>query len=82
MNYCLEMDLTCSKKAREQYYNLLHIPAGNQSQKTLLINNKKSIKDIEKITTVLKNIPNNALPESFKKIKNHLIELVNEYVKA
>lgn len=43
------------------------MPAGNQSQKTLLINNKKSIKDIEKITTVLKNIPNNALPESFKK---------------
>lgn len=82
MNYCLEMDLTCSRKAREQYYNLLHIPAGNQSQKTLLINNKKSIKDIEKITAVLKNIPNNALPESFKKIKNHLIELVNEYVKA
>lgn len=82
MNYCLEMDLTCSKKAREQYYNLLHIPAGKQAQKTLLIENKKSIKDIEKITTVLNNIPNNALPESFKKIKNHLIELVNEYVKA
>lgn len=67
MNYCLEMDLTCSKKAREQYYNLLHIPAGKQAQKTLLIENKKSIKDIEKITTVLNNIPNNALPESFKK---------------
>ena len=73
MNYCLEMDLTCSTKAREQYYNILHIPPENQNQNYLLLHNGKSIKDIEKITTILSNIPKSSYPESYAKIKNILI---------
>lgn len=44
MNYCLEMDLTCSKKARNEYYMLLNILPENKTQKFLLEKNLKSIK--------------------------------------
>lgn len=81
MNYCLEMDLTCSKKAREKYYQMLHITPNNQNQKYLLTENKKSIKDIEKIMGILSVLPKTSYPESFLKIKNALIKDIIQVTK-
>lgn len=47
MNYCLEMDLMCSKRAREIYYMEKNILPEHQTQKYILVNQKKAIKDIE-----------------------------------
>ena len=78
MNYCLEMDLTCSSKAREEYYRLLNVMPDNKNQKFLLERNKKAIKDIKKIMEVMDGIPLMSYPESYKKIRNYLIQKINE----
>lgn len=76
MKYCLEMDLTCSSNARNEYYKLLNVMQDNQNQKFLLEKNKKSIKDIKKIMKVMDAIPLTSYPESYKKIKNYLIQII------
>ena len=80
MNYCLEMDLTCSSKACEEYYRLLNTMENNKNQKFLLERNKKAIKDIKKIMEVIDCIPLVSYPESYKKIKNYLIQKINENI--
>lgn len=82
MNYCLEMDLSCSSQARSHYYHILHIDPANQSQQNLLISNKKAIKRIENIDQVLRSIPKNSFPESYMKIKNHIVDMINSMVTA
>ena len=82
MNYCLEMDLSCSNQARNAYYNILHIAPAHRSQKNLLTSNNKAIKSIENIDQVLSSIPKKYLPESYKKIKNHIVDMVNSMVIA
>lgn len=56
MNYCLEMDLTCSSKARDEYYRMLNTMPANKNQKFLLERNSKTIKKIDKILFILDNI--------------------------
>ena len=82
MNYCLEMDLSCSSQARSHYYHILHIDPANQSQQSLLISNKKAIKRIENIDQVLRSIPKSSFPESYMKIKNHIVDMINSMVTA
>ena len=77
MNYCLEIDLTCSKEAREKYYESLNVLQSNQNQKFLLEKNAKTIKKIEKILNILDEIPKNSYPESYNKIKRAIIEDIN-----
>lgn len=45
--------------------------------KSLLVNNKKSIKDIKKIMEIMRKIPLTSYPESYKKIKKYLIQEIN-----
>ena len=80
MNYCLEMDLTCSDRAREQYYILLNTMPAKKNQKYLLVENRKTIKGIEKILKIIDTIPKTSYPESYQKIKNHIVEMINKYV--
>lgn len=80
MNYCLEMDLTCSEKARNEYYRLLDILPQNKTQKFLLEKNHKSIKKIDKILKILDNIPKRAYPESYSKIRKAIIEDINLHI--
>ena len=53
MNYCLEMDLMCSKRAREIYYMEKNILPEHQTQKYILVNQKKAIKDIKIIMKIM-----------------------------
>lgn len=80
MQYCLEMDLTCSAKAREEYFALLNTLPKNKSQRHLLVENKKTIKNIDKILKVLNNIPKKHYPESYSKIKNTIIADINKHI--
>lgn len=74
MMYCLEIDLICSSKAREIYYKHLNIPEENQKLDVLLLDNKKAIKRRENILKVMSELPLKNYPESFKKIRNAIIE--------
>ena len=64
MNYCLEMDLTCSTKARNQFYRILNMMPSEQNQYILLTQKRSSIKKIENILEVLAAIPVTSYPES------------------
>lgn len=81
MHYCLEMDLSCSSKARDEYYRMLNVVPANKTQKFLLTQNSKTIKDINKILSILGAIPPKSFPESFQKIRsgilNEIITLLN-----
>lgn len=81
MNYCLEMDLTCSEKARQEYYLMLNTTPENKTIKHLLVDNKKTIKKIDKILKILERIPKKNYPESYLKIKNAILEDINTYIK-
>ena len=78
MNFCLEMDLTCSANARKVYFYLLKITQENQTQKVSLEKNGSTIKKIKNIIYVLKNIEKISYPKSFQLIKNEIINRVNK----
>lgn len=82
MNYCLEMDLVCSKAARKEYCNLLHLPFTKTDSclTTLLVNNKRSIKETKKLFHVLNSLKPSELPESYCKIRTFLSEKVRSLV--
>jgi predicted ATP-dependent endonuclease of OLD family len=80
MNYCLEMDLTCSSKARDEYYKLLNTLPVNKNQKFLLEKNAKAIKKIDKILSIIDTIPQKSYPESYLKIRNTLIDDINSFI--
>lgn len=65
MNYCLEMDLMCSKRAREIYYMEKNILPEHQTQKYILVNQKKAIKDIKIIMKIMDELVGNSYPISY-----------------
>lgn len=80
MNYCLEMDLTCSSRARQEFYALLNVLPEDQTQKHLLEDSPKGLKKIERILKVLDNIPKSSYPESYTKIKNSILTSIESCV--
>lgn len=80
MNYCLEMDLTCSAKARDEYFKLLNTMPENKNQKHLLEKNNKTIKRIDKILYILDRIQKKHYPESYSKIRVAIVEDINRYL--
>lgn len=80
MNYCLEMDLTCSSKARDEYYRLLNTLPINKNQKFLLEKNSKAIKKIDKILNIIDVIPQKSYPESYLKIRNTIVEDIRDNI--
>ena len=78
--FCLEMDLVHSIKTRNEYYRVLQIPVENQTPLELLTNKKDTIKDVQHLMTVVKNVKVVDLPISFKKITKILEERVNKVI--
>lgn len=81
MQYCLEMDMTCSNSICDEYYKYLNMLPNEQSQKNLLLKKHKAIKGIDYILNALDNVKPQVYPNSLKKIKNGILDDVLEYVK-
>ena len=79
MMYCLEIDLVCSSKARDVYYEILKLPNDKQKQKILLTENLKAIKKRENVLQVISKLQPINYPESFNKIKNAIIKDITNY---
>lgn len=81
MQYCLEMDLSCSEKARDIFYDKLNLlKEENRTQRYILVKCKKAIKKIGAIMDVLDAIPKTSYPESFSKIRTAIKEDVIRYL--
>ena len=79
MMYCLEIDLVCSSKARDVYYEILKLPNDKRKQKILLTENHKAIKKRENVLEVINRLKPINYPESFNKIKNAIIKDMTNY---
>lgn len=72
MKWGLEVDLIGSSRGRELFYTECKIPQNKRNAYELLVNNKKSIKGIDKIAPVIRALPKNNYPRSFSKIRELL----------
>ena len=79
MMYCLEIDLACSSKARDIYYEILKLPNDKRERKILLTENHKAIKKRENVLEVINRLKPINYPESFNKIKNAIIKDITNY---
>lgn len=77
MHYSLEIDLTGSIKACEEFYTLLNIPLRDRTKQHLLLFNSTTIKDVAKIITILKKIDHKNYPESYQKIRSAIVSEIN-----
>lgn len=80
MIYCLEMDLCCSSKACEQYYQMLNMLPADHNLKSLLSDKKNAIKKPEYILPILDNIENKDYPISYKKIGKAIFEKIQCFI--
>lgn len=69
MQYCLEMDLICSDKIRQEYYTYFNMMPNEQNSKRLLLGKKKAIKKIENILNAMNSVQYKSYPISLRKIK-------------
>lgn len=81
MNYCLEMDLSCSSQARSIYYELLNLEPDNQTQRKLLIDNYKAIKKFEYILEIIQRIESKSYPNSYKKITKAISDDIQKRIR-
>ena len=79
MQYCLEMDLTCSKRIREKYYEILNIGPENRNQKYLLEKRRGPIKKQENILAIITNSTAADYPLCLQKMKNSLVKNIQTY---
>jgi putative ATP-dependent endonuclease of OLD family len=76
MNYTLEIDLVASHTAAGHFYSVLNVPNSNRSQTELLMRRGDQIKKIDVLLQVIRRTPHKNLPNSFKRIKNVLGDLI------
>ncbi|WP_434135404.1 AAA family ATPase [Pseudomonas luteola] len=78
MNYNLEMDLLCSDFAVEVMSDKLNINGDNRNRCFLLTQRHKAIKKIDNILYTLNSLENRNLPNSYKRIKRKLADIIRE----
>ncbi|MPM67808.1 hypothetical protein SDC9_114733 [bioreactor metagenome] len=74
------MDLCCSSKACEQYYQMLNMLPEDHNPKALLINKQNAIKKPEYILPILDSIGNKDYPKSYKKIAKAIIKEIKRFI--
>ncbi len=77
MNYSLEMDLLCSNLAVSEMSKTLKLNSLQSNRLFLLTERHKVIKDIENILTVLKKLQIINYPNSFKRIRNRVEQIIS-----
>lgn len=78
MQYCLEMDLIANDKTKEVYFDNYGLQGEARTNKSLLIDRKKDIKDPTKLIPVVEAVAPRDYPISFKKIRHALLEIIQE----
>ena len=78
--YNLEMDLVNSKRAKQEFYRVLNIPAQHQNSRTILKDRRKVIKRLGVLMRVVRNVPHANLPNSYKRIKKIVKQKATEFL--
>lgn len=78
MKYNLEMDLVASNTACTLIYDKLNIPLANQNTNYLFTKNESSLKKIDMLVHIINNLPQQNLPNSYKRIIRRFKEVIKE----
>ena len=76
MNYNLEIDLLCSDLAVIEMSKILRLNSTQSNRQFLLTERHKAIKDIENILNVLQKLQVINYPNSFKRIRNRIEQVI------
>ncbi|MBK5946240.1 hypothetical protein CCR83_07230 [Rhodobacter veldkampii DSM 11550] len=79
--YSMDIDLVGSATAQGVLYGRLNIPAADQSPYGLLIGRKNQLKKIETVLGTTKMLTPGSLPNSYKRIRKKIPELVRATVR-
>ena len=74
MQFCLEMDLVANSESKAIYCSIMGISNDDDSSRKLLIDNSESIKDPEKIMTIIEQLQPSKYPYSYKRIRKALAD--------
>jgi len=70
--WAMEVDLVASDTAKDLLYDQLNIPAADRNAAELLIQRHKSLKKLETVLSVLRNLPKKNYPHSYARIRTSL----------
>lgn len=70
--WAMEVDLVASVTAKTLLYNQLDIPVADRNAAELLTNRHKSLKKLETVLSVLRDLPKRNYPHSFARIRTSL----------
>ena len=76
MKYNMEMDLVASNTACGLIYSKLNIPTQDRNTKNLLVNKEEALKKLELLLHVIKNLPHQNLPNSYKRLIKRFKEII------
>jgi len=77
-NYSLEIDLISSQVGSALYWDILDVSHDKRTQKELLVDRKKQIKDIKNLLYVVGKMPLKNLPNSYKRIRKSLKQFITQ----
>lgn len=78
--WSLEIDLVNSMTARQLLFKELNVPTVEQTTESLLINRYKALKKLESIMPVVKALQPSNLPNSYKRLRKTLPEIIKKVV--
>ncbi len=76
--WSLEIDLVNSTNARDLFFDHLRVPAAARNPSTLLVDMAQAIKKLETLYTVINGLEPSNLPNSYKRLRKMLPELVKK----
>lgn len=78
--WALEIDLIAGPKAVEEYYDFFGLAGAERNTIELLVNRRKAIKRVDSVMTVVNSLSAQNLPNSYKRIRKKIPELIKSAV--
>ena len=76
--WAMEVDLVASNTAEALIYNQLDVPLADRTTLELLSNRGKSIKRLETVLSVLRQLPKRNYPHSYARIRTSLPKVIKQ----
>ena len=76
--WSMDIDLVASESAVQLLYASFNLPLAKQNKKELLVNNRKSLKKLDRVLPVVQSLRPMSLPNSYKRIRKNMAELVRQ----
>ncbi|MDQ2093740.1 ATP-dependent nuclease [Rhodalgimonas zhirmunskyi] len=76
--WAMEVDLVASDTAEQLLHDHLNVPVADRSKAELLVNRQKSIKRLEPVLTVLRQLPKKNYPHSYSRIRKSLSKSIRQ----